>query len=58
MRDGVVHGVILGHRGKLAIIKCPESGRFYEGDPRLAFVRDIDVEKHIKEFKRSHLRRV
>ena len=58
MRDEVVHGIIIGHRGKLAIIKCPESGRFYEGDPRLAFVRDIDRDKCLKEFDRLKLRRV
>ena len=58
MKDEEVHGVILGHRGKIAIIKDFDSGRFYEGDPALAFIKDIDVKKHIKAFKRSHLRRV
>ncbi len=57
MKNEEVHGVILGHRGKLAIIKAL-SGRFYEGDPRIAFVRDIDIEKHIKAFRREYLRRV
>ena len=58
MKDEDVYGVIMGHIGKFAIIKDPESGRFYEGDARQAFIKDIDVKKHIKAFKREHLRRV
>jgi len=57
MKKEEVHGIILGHRGKLAIIKVT-SGRIYEADARLAFIRDVDTEKHIKAFKREHLRRV
>ena len=49
---------IMGNRGKMKILKDPDSGRWYEGDPALAFIRDVDREKCLKEFDRKKLRRV
>jgi hypothetical protein len=57
-KDESVICVIMGYRGKLSILKDPESGRFYEGDSALAFIEDIDIKKHLKRFRKDNLRRV
>ena len=58
MKDETVICKIMGTHGKFKILKDPESGRWYEGDPALAFVKDIDREKGLKEFSRDKLRRI
>ena len=57
-KDESVICVIMGYRGKLSILKDPESGRFYEADARVAFIEDVDIEKHLKRFRKDNLRRV
>ena len=58
MKNETVICRIMGNHGKLKILKSPESGRWYEGDLALAFIRDVDREKCLKEFHRDKLRRI